>query len=195
MACIPGLPPHLQQRLRAELRAGESLIWAGQPNPGLYMKSGYQLYFFFVPWTVLSLMWIVAVSDFRLPRFDSPSSFLPLGGVPFFLAGLAFLSAPLRLRREARSIIYAITDQRAISIDGAKASAVKSYLPRDIGKVKRAEHEDGSGDLVLVIEHYRDSDGDQRTREHGFIAIDNVRHVEHLIESLTRTNHLGARSS
>jgi hypothetical protein len=188
MAPINGLPVHLQQRLRAELRPGESLVWAGQPNPDVYMQSGYRLWFFFAPWTLICLALISAALDFRLPRFDSPSSFFPLiVGVPFLLAGFGFLSSPLRLRRKARSIVYAITYQRAISIEGAKPSAVKSYLPCNVRNVELNEHADGSGDLILVTEHYRDSEGDHRTT-HGFFSIDNVRYVAKLFESVICTN-------
>jgi hypothetical protein len=47
---ISTLPQDLQQRLRAELRPGEMVIWSGQPDPGRFMKSGFKLWFFFVPW-------------------------------------------------------------------------------------------------------------------------------------------------
>ena len=85
-------------------------------------------------------------------------------------------------------MVYTITDQRAISIEGSKSITVKSYLPADMASIERVEHADGSGDLVLRSEQYRDSEGDQRTRQSGFFAIDNVRRVERLVESLVRTS-------
>ena len=183
------LPQHLQQRLRAELRPGESIVWAGQPIPDRFMKGGFLLWFFFIPWTAFSLFWIAGASGFKLPSFDSGWSFFPLFGLPFLLIGLGGLSAPIWLRRKALSIIYAITNERAISIEGAKSVTVKFYLVNGLKALERTEHQDGSGDLVFQDEHYRDSDGDRQTRKKGFFAIADVRRVEQLLERLIETNH------
>src|SRR5512139_1652604 len=115
MMSIYNLPQQLQQRLRAELKPGESIAWAGQPNPDRYMKSGFKLWLFFIPWTAFSLFWIAGASGFRMPQFNSGWSLFPLFGLPFLLIGLGGLSSPLWLRLKARSTIYAITNRRAIS--------------------------------------------------------------------------------
>lgn len=189
MTNISDLPQHLQQRLRAELKPGESITWAGQPNPNLFMKSGFTIWFFFIPWTAFSLLFIANALNFQMPQFDSGWSHFPLFELPFLLFGLGGLSLPLWLRRIARSTIYAITNHRLISIEGAKSITVKSYIASDLVDIERTEHPDGRGDLVLQSERYRDSDGELQTRDHGFFAIDNVRHVERIIENLVRMNH------
>lgn len=188
MTSIFDLPEPLQQRLRAELKPGESVAWASQPNADRYMKSGFKLWFFFIPWTAFALFWIAGASGFRMPKFDGAWSLFPLFGLPFLLIGIGGLGSPLWLRRKAGSIIYAITSQRAIVIEGAKSITVKSYAAVDIADLERTEHPDGSGDLVLRSEHYRDSDGDRQSKRHGFFAVENVRHVEHLIENLIQAN-------
>lgn len=184
MTSISSLPEHLQQRLRAELKPGESLAWVGQPNPNRLMKSGFMLWIFFIPWTAFALFWMAGASGFRMPRFDSGWSLFPLFGLPFVLVGLGGLSAPFWIRRKAASIIYAITNQRALTIEGAKSVTIKSYLAEDIADLVRTEHPDGSGDLILGRENSRDSDGDRKTTRHGFFAVENVRHVQGLIENL-----------
>jgi hypothetical protein len=189
VSSFSSLPDHLSRRLRAELRPGESITWAAQPNPSRHMKSGFKLWYFFIPWTAFALFWIVAASGFRLPRFDEGWSFFPLFGFPFLLIGLGGLSAPIWLRRKAHSIVYALTNQRAITIEGSKSITVKYYMASDIVGVERTEHQDGSGDIVLKTEHYRDSDGDSRTRQYGFFAIDEVRKAERLVEALIHNNH------
>jgi hypothetical protein len=68
------------------------------------------------------------------------------------LIGLGGLCAPLWLRRRATTIVYAITDQRVITIDGRRSRTVRSFLPQDITDLRRVEHPDGSGDLVLRTE-------------------------------------------
>lgn len=186
MTSIYTLPQHLQQRLQAELRPGEMLTWAGQPNPDRFMKSGFKLWFFFIPWTAFAIFWIGGASGFRMPQFDSGWSFFPLFGLPFLLIGLGGLSSPFWLRRKARWIIYAITSERAISIEGAKSITVQSYLASDLVDIERTEHQDGSGDLILRRESRKDSDGDRQTTKYGFFAIDDVRRVGNLIETLKR---------
>lgn len=182
------LPEGLQERLRAELKPGEAITWVGQPNPDRYMKYGLGRWIFFIPWTVFSLYWIAAASGFRVPEFDSPMSLFPLFGLPFLLIGIGGLTAPLRARGRARSIVYAITNQRAITIEGAKVIVVKSYLASEIAGVERTEYQDGSGHLILRTEQHRDTDGDHQTRQHGFFAVDDVRRVEGLVANLARVN-------
>ncbi len=189
MTSISDLPEHLQQRLRAELRPGESVAWAAQPNAARYMKTGFAIWLFFVPWTAFSLFWMASASGFRMPSFDRGWDFFPLFGLPFLLVGIGGLCSPLWMRRKAHTIVYAITNQRAIVIEGAKSITVKSYPAADISEFERTEHPDGSGDLILRSEQYRDSDGDRQTRKHGFYAVDDVRRVERLVENLIEANH------
>jgi len=186
MSGISTLPQHLQQRLRDELKAGETIAWAGQPDPNGYMRTGFTLWYFFIPWTALSLFMMAALSGFKWPRFDQEWNLGLLFVLPFLLIGLAGLYAPFWARRKAVSTIYAITNQRALVIDGARSIKVKTYLPVDIGILEKTVYKDGSGDLILRTENYDDSDGNQRTLTEGFFAIDDVRHVEHLIERLAK---------
>lgn len=85
MTNISDLPQHLQQRLRAELKPGESVTWAGQPNPNLFMKSGFTIWFFFIPWTAFSLLFIARALNFQMSQFDSGWSHFPLFELPFLL--------------------------------------------------------------------------------------------------------------
>ena len=193
MTVISALPQHLQLRLRDEMKAGEMLVWVGQPDPGRYMRSGFLLWLFFIPWTAFSIFWIAGAANFKVLNFDDGWSYFPFFGLPFMLVGLGGLSAPLWLRRKAKTTIYAITDRRAMSIEGAKTIKVKSFLAGDIAQIEKTQHPDGSGDLVLRTERYRDSDGDQRTRQDGFFAIPDVRQVERLVENLFRNTQFTKR--
>jgi len=188
MANISTLPPHLQQRLEAELKPGESLAWAGQPNPNRYMRTGFKEWLFFIPWTAFALFWMARASDVWVSGSGIEWKEFPFLGLPFLLIGLGGLAYPLWMRRRAISMIYAISNQRAIAIEGEKPITVVSYRALDITSIERTEHQDGSGNVVLWTEHYRDSDGYRQTRQHGFFAIDDVRHVARLAERLTRPN-------
>jgi hypothetical protein len=183
---ISTLPQDLQQRLRAELRPGEMVIWSGQPDPGRFMKSGFKLWFFFVPWTAFAIFWIGGASGFHMPTFDSGWSFFPLFGLPFLLIGLGGMSSPFWLRRRAGSMVYAITNERVIAIEGSRTIIVTSYSAAEITDVERTEHRDGTGDLVLRRERYKDSEGDMATRKHGLFSIPEVRRVAGLVDKLVR---------
>jgi hypothetical protein len=178
----------LQFRVQSELKLGEALVWVGQPNPSRMMKAGFALWLFFIPWTAFSLFWMAGASGFKIPTFDSPSSFFPLFGLPFLFIGLGGLSSPFWLYRKAEFTVYVLTTQRALSIEGAKSVTIKSYPISEMKHLERTEHADGSGDLVFKIEQYRDSDGDRQSKKHGFFAIPEVKKVERQIENLMQTN-------
>jgi hypothetical protein len=194
MSGITSLAPDLQQRLLQELKSGEQLVWVAQPNADRAMKSGFKIWFFFIPWTAFSVFWIFAASGFKMPNFENGFSWFPLFGLPFLLIGLGGLSSPLWLKRRALTTIYAITNVRALTIEGRKTITTKSYLPADLAALEKTVHQDGSGDLILRTEHYRDSDGDKQKRTEGFSDIENVRHVEKLLESLAQAPATPARS-
>jgi hypothetical protein len=188
MMGMSSLPQDMQQRLQSELKVGESIVWAGQPNPEQYMKTGFKAWFFFIPWTAFSLFWIAGASGFRMPRFDSGWSLFPLFGLPFLFIGLAGLSTPFWMRRMARSMVYAVTNQRAISISGIKTINVKFYMPSQMGSIERTERQNGTGDLILRLTQYQDSRGNTQNQQDGFYSIENVHEVERLLEKLVQEN-------
>jgi hypothetical protein len=177
------LPEPLQQKLRSELKPGESLHWAGQPDPGRFMRRGFLLWLFFIPWTAFSLFGTGMAYGFSRVA-PSPFNWFPLFGLPFVLVGLGGLALPFWRRYKARTIIYAVTDQRAITIEGGFSTTVRSYLLANLGGIERKEYRDGYGDLVLRKETFVDSEGSRSTREEGFFAIADVRRVENVVTGL-----------
>ncbi len=178
------LPADLQARVKAELKPGEVVAWAGQPLPGRYAaKAGWGT-LFFVPWTAFAIFWICGAEQFRFPTFTQGKDFFGLFGLPFVAIGLAGLGMPLWLRRAAAKVVYVVTNQRAFSIEGQRTLTVRSYLPAQLGTMTRREHADGSGDLVLALEPYSGNRGRTNTRERGFIGVAEVKLVGRLLEDL-----------
>lgn len=184
MSALSSLPADLQQRLRNELQPGEWVTWVGQPVPDLYMKPGFLMWLFFIPWTLFALFWMAAASGFALPNLASGLGLFPLFGLPFLLIGIVGLCTPLKLRRRARMTVYAITNQRAITIEGTKSITVRSYTAADIAFLERVEHKDGSGNLILQKKRELNSDGDPTTSHYGFFSIRDVRRVAQLLDAL-----------
>lgn len=50
-----------------------------------------------------------------------------------------------------------------------------------ITNLERVEHSDGTGNLIFKIELYRDNEGDEKSKQHGFFSIDDVKKVESLL--------------
>lgn len=181
------LEPNLQNRVRSELKPGESIVWVGQPDPKRAVWFGFALWFFFIPWTAFALFWTAGAAGFKIPTFSRMSDLFMLFGVPFILIGLAGLSSPYYIWKKALNTVYLITDRRAISIEGWRTWTVRTYPPEKLGSIVRKERSDGSGDLILDTTWYKDSDGDSRRNEIGFYAIPDVKRVEYLLERLATT--------
>lgn len=183
MASVTELPSPLRERLRAELTRGETVTWAGQPDPGRMMRLGWVAWVFFLPWTVWSLGWMLEIAE---PNVSSSMRLqLTAISLPFLLAGLAGLTVPYWMWRRARATIYAITNHRVLVIEGTRA--VKTYQPSELTASERTTRDDGSGDMVFRREEYIDGDGDRAFRRHGFYAVEDVKRVEALITALRQS--------
>jgi hypothetical protein len=179
---VYNLSDRVQQRLRATLRAGESVIWASQPNADDYLTSRFRYWPLCFPLAAYALY--VTASGFDTLR---PGDWTAALGLLFLLIGLGSLGFAAWLHHEAGSMIYAITNQRAIAIEGARSLVVKSYPVCELVDLERIERTGGAGDLILRTEHFVDSHGHRHARKHGFFAVDEVQCVERLVANLRET--------
>lgn len=186
MSGIGALPLHLQHRLKAELADGESLIWAGQPNATRMMKHAFKSWFILVPWTAMFVFLLYKTVTPAVSPWSGSRGWPIVIILTCLLGGIVNLFSPWMARSLARSTIYAITNRRALTIAGIRSITVQSFLPADLAGMTKVLGAGGSGDLVLRIEHYRDGDGDERTREQGFLSVDDVLHVKRLLVDLMR---------
>lgn len=182
MTVLSDMPPHLKERLQRELKVGEKLIWVGRPNVYRMTMRALPIWLFFVPWTGFSLFFMSMTR--HVEGTSGSRNIMFLFSVLFFLAGVAGLTGPFWARRKAKLTVYAITNRRAMTIEGSSAVTVKSYRPGDFSNPSKRVCSDGSGDLILRTVHYRNSDGDKQTEEEGFFAIEGVWKVEQLIDKL-----------
>lgn len=172
------LPQALQAMVNRELEPGESIKWSGMPIPQFFTAASTGMFLFAIPWTAFAVFWLFG------SWAQSHSIPFTLFGVPFVLIGCGMLSSPLFAYRRALTTVYLITDKRAITFGGGRSTTVRSYSPDALRDIYRKERKDGTGDVVITRRAWRDTEGDRRSEELGFLRIRNPREVERMLKSL-----------
>ncbi len=113
-----------------------------------------------------------------------PAPLFALFGIPFVLVGAGMLFSPIFFYRSALRTVYAITDRRAIVIEGNWTQQIQSYLPSQLGSFQRQQRSDGSGSIIFREEVSYGHKGQRRTKQYGFFEIPNVREVERMLQEL-----------
>jgi hypothetical protein len=156
----------LHLALDRELAEGERIIWQAMQLARIE-KLAFSIYFFAIPWTAFSLLWItLAVAGTASLGADGPGLIawaFPLFGVPFVLVGLGMLAFPLLPLAQRGRVLYAVTNQRVLRLSLHRDLVIKAVPAQRIGLVERRESRDGTGILKLAVKIGRDSDGDART--------------------------------
>ena len=175
----------LDERVQRELESGEHIQWMEQPIPRYFTAASTVAFLFAIPWTAFAIFWICGASGFKLPDLSNGwFNLFPLFGLPFVLAGLGMLSAPLWSRRKALKTVYVITDRRAITFDAGWTTTIRSYAPDQLQKIYRKEKRDGSGDVVLGQRVVAGSEGGQQTQDLGFLNVRDPKSVEQMLKKL-----------
>lgn len=180
------IPQNLKDQIRRELEIGESIVWSGMPIRRFFTPAATATFIFGIPWTAFAVFWTIGAGIGTLFTSNGFSlfSFFPLFGIPFVLIGLGMLSAPLAAYKKSGKTAYVITDRRAITFEGGSSTVVRSYPPEKLRDIYRSEKRNGSGDVIIKLHAWRDSDGDKSTQELGFHGVQDVRKVESLLKKL-----------
>jgi hypothetical protein len=185
------IPEELRKKIDIELQPGERIRWVGQPVPRLITADSLGSVLFAIPWTSFAIFWMWSASGYRLPDPKEglqPQHLFALFGVPFVLIGFVMLSSPILVWQSARKTVYLVTDKRAISFQGGKSTTIRAYLPEQLKDIYRKERADGTGDVIISIRRWKDSDGDCRIEEMGFLGIRSPREVEKVLRQLVQNN-------
>ncbi|MDH3529469.1 MAG: hypothetical protein OEQ28_07875, partial [Acidobacteriota bacterium] len=182
------LPQKLDIIVKNELEIGERVDWSGMPVPAFFTPQSISSVLFGIPWTAFALFWTASagIGTISIKGGLSLFSLFPLFGVPFILIGIGMLSAPLFAYSKARKTAYVITDRRAISFEGGRSTVIRSYSPEMLHGIYRTEKPDGSGDVIIKKDAWRDSDGDKHSEEFGFLSVRNVKEVEQKLRDLAK---------
>jgi hypothetical protein len=192
------LPVDLAVRAADEVREREDVIWVGQPRPDLYARGANSRVVFGIIFLAFALPPLGGLL-FSLGSVTSRQEFtagvfcLPLISIAAILFGIHLVTAPARLRRLARNTCYILTDRRALTLQVSPNGqrTVRSYPPDILEGMTCVEQPDGSGSLMFESVRFRRSHAggglthSRNTRivthRYGFLAIDDVARVEHLI--------------
>lgn len=174
------IPFELEESIRKELKQGEMVSWKGQPLPWQLTLPSFLIYLFAIPWTAFSVFWI-----FGAMEQEGPGSWFPLFGLPFLLIGLAMLSAPFWTFMHAKKTVYVITDRRAFTLVKFRGVKITNFHAENLVNWDKTVHQDGSGNLLLKREYYKDGDGDTQIKKSGFLAVKNVNQVESYLKKLS----------
>ena len=160
-------------------------------HPPFFTAASIASVLFAIPWTSFSIFWMWGALGFKLPDLREglqPQHLFALFGLPFVLSGFGMLSSPAWVWQAARKTVYFVTDKRAISIEGGWSTTIRSYFPDQLKDVYRKERADGTGDVIILIKRWKDSDGDDRSEEIGFLRVRNPREVENILKRLAQNN-------
>jgi len=185
------IPKELRRKIESELQPGEFIRWVEQPIPHFFTAASIASVLFAIPWTSFSIFWMWGALGSELPDLREglrPQHLFALFGLPFVLSGFGMLSSPVWVWQAARKTVYLVTDKRAISIEGGWSTAIRSYFPDQLKDVYRKERADGTGDVIILIKRWKDSDGDDRSEEIGFLRVRNPREVENILKRLAQNN-------
>lgn len=134
------------QAVRAQLEAGEQLIWHGQPRQGLLLRPSDA---FMIPFSLLwggfAIFWETTVILTGAPVF------FWLFGVPFVLVGLYLIFG--RFFTDARTrthTFYGVTNDRIIITSGKHNKRTQSLSLSTLGDITLDERGDGSGTITFA---------------------------------------------
>lgn len=134
---------NLQAKFRQDLSEDESLLWTGQPRPGLFFQAQDLFLFpFGIFWLAFSIFWTFMAAQ--------ASVIFALFGIPFVLVGLMLVFGRFFVDALSRNkTIYGITDQRIIIKSGLFNTSIKSFNIKDIPNIEYTERKDGSGTIII----------------------------------------------
>jgi hypothetical protein len=185
----PGsIPQGLAAVVQAELRAGETLLWAGRPGRRGYALRAVPVCFVAAFLIAFGVFWRGQTSKFlqdfgALPAETSPVfGWFPMIGVVIASAGGLLMLAPLWLAWRAGRTCYAVTNRRAIVLRRGPlgGGSVESYGGPELNRMTRRQLFGRRGDLIFEEQLISNAQGVCRRRR-GFLFVDGAAEVEDLI--------------
>ena len=137
-------------RFRPYLLTGERILWTGRPKQGILLSARDGL---LIPislmWGGFALFWNYSVWTMGNGD-DGPDWFFKLWGLPFLAAGLYIIFGRFVHDRAIRkSLLYAVTDQRVLTLRCARSPKLTSLDIRRLPRLELSEQRDGTGTIAF----------------------------------------------
>lgn len=207
----------VDEALRAELRTGEELWYAGMPAPKYAGRKMIPIAVFGLFFGGFALFWITmaaAIAWFASGALNSSSDpsqdpsnggaaaagfavFFPLFGLPFLAIGIGMISSPWWAARAARNTGCFVTNERALRVKVGRSIKVDSWGPADLGEISKVLYRDGRGCVSFAQRLQTGVKGRVRTVQDGFDGIPEPRACEEALLALkaSAAERNGARAS
>jgi hypothetical protein len=152
------IDPQDSARVRAQLAAGEELLWVARPRPADEVRLDLSIWGLPVLWaTFIGGMFAFGLYVFVQQRglaalvdwHDGVPA--PLTLSPMLLIGLWLLAAPWVARARSARAIFALSSLRLMRFDGARPTPSKSIAIADLGPIQSDEGADGHGALHIHL--------------------------------------------
>jgi hypothetical protein len=139
----------ISEAIRAELGAGEEVLWAGQPRQGVVLRGSDAFAVpFSVIWAGFAVFWLLTAI-----RSNAPPEFV-LFGVPFVLIGVYIVVGRFFVEaRQRANTFYAVTPLRVVISSGVFGRQVKSLNLKTISDLSLSQRADGSGTITFGAQH------------------------------------------
>ena len=175
------IPENLRELVNAQLMDDETIQWIDQPIP-FYFSVGSAIAFGFGLYITVFMIFFVCMIAFEPIHGTVFAPFILI--FVYLLLGLFLLSFPLRTRRKTTRTVYALTNLRAIIVQGAFSGFnITSYYPADFVDMFCKQKANGTGNLCFRNEVW----GSLVRIRQGFFNIRNVVKVERMLQELKRT--------
>jgi len=139
--------------LAAILEPGETIAWAQQPRPYVYIVRGLSSIAYGTTWAVLGAVWYHGAGGIgRYSAFEGWWKLVPLLSLPFILAGLSFFISPIRLGAQARRTWYVVTDRRVfiVELPAHGTPRLRVFSSHELAPPLAVKRIDGLYNLVLT---------------------------------------------
>ncbi|WP_419905568.1 hypothetical protein [Kiloniella sp.] len=138
------------ERAREELIEGEELIWADSPDPNRRMSKKRKAAIFGKVIIAVVFLWMLGVIMTSFSTGKMAGLALALFGLPFMFMASKLINKPKVAKSRAEQTFYVLTNRRLMIIDDYKKKSVVSYDIDKLDFLERAEHNDGTGDILFT---------------------------------------------
>ena len=138
---MPNIDPVVAQKFQPELLSGESIYWAGMPNPSVIFHSDdWYMIPFSLLWGGFAIFWEASVLGLwgASNRHSAAPSFFVLWGIPFIVIGQYMIWG--RFIVDAwykRRTYYAVTNRRAMILQDAWKTKSRFVFLESITELSR----------------------------------------------------------